>query len=222
MAKQLLFDLPVRTAQGRDDFIVSRCNERAIAMIDAWPAWPDMAVCLVGPCASGKSHMMAIWAEKSGAVIVHGTDLREATLEPLLEVDVIAIDDAEGVEDEAALFHLYNSLKGRGGHLLLAAEQAPARWALQLPDLQSRLATAHVVEVEAADDDLLKGLLAKLFRDRQMAVPEEVLTYLVPRIERSFAAVSGLVDRLDRLSMTEQRKISIPLARDVLDGTTYE
>ena len=99
----------------------------------------------------------------------------------------VAIDDAEGA-DEEALLHLYNMLAERQGHLLLAAREPPARWTIRLADLRSRLLAAPAVAVDAPDDALLGAVLVKLFADRQLRISEDLIAYLLPRIERSFAA----------------------------------
>jgi chromosomal replication initiation ATPase DnaA len=72
--------------------------------------------------------------------------------------------------------------------------------------------------LEAPDDALLEALLVKLFADRQLAVGEELLRYLLARMERSFAAARALVAALDRAALAEGRAVTIPLARRVLEG----
>ncbi len=119
--------------------------------------------------------------------------------------------------DEEALLHLYNLLAERQGHLLLAAREPPARWTIGLADLRSRLLAAPAVAVEAPDDALLGAVLVKLFADRQLRISEEVIAYLLPRIERSFAAAQAIVAALDRAALAGQRAVTVPLARDVLN-----
>ena len=47
-SRQLVLDLPHRTALGRDDFLVTPSNAAAVAMIDRYPDWPHYGVVLVG------------------------------------------------------------------------------------------------------------------------------------------------------------------------------
>ena len=49
MSQQLSFDLPVRTALGRDDFMVSPGNAVAVSLIEAWDNWPGGKLVLTGP-----------------------------------------------------------------------------------------------------------------------------------------------------------------------------
>src|SRR5262249_34054991 len=127
-----------------------------------------------------------------------------------------AIDDGQSAEEEA-LLHLYNVLAERQGHLLLAAREPPARWAIGLADLRSRLLAAPAVAVEAPDDALLGAVLVKLFADRQLRISEDLIAYLLPRIERSFAAAQEIVAALDAAALAGQRAVTVRLARALLD-----
>lgn len=218
MAQQLLFDLAVRTARGRDDFLVTDCNAGAVDILDQWPAWPGVAACLVGAPRSGKSHLVEVWREKTGARVVEGAELSEAMLPELLDEKAIAIDNAMDIKDEAALFHLFNAMKNNGGHLLLTAEAAPARWPLSLPDLKSRLATAILGELEPPDDALLKGLFTKLFQDYQTDVKDGVIAFVISRVERSFQEVTEVAEALNREAMRRRSAITVPLARNILES----
>ena len=62
---------------------------------------------------------------------------------------------------ERALFHLYNLMRERRGHLLLVAELPPAHWRIALPDLASRLRAAPAVAVAPPDDELLGSIILK-------------------------------------------------------------
>ena len=127
------------------------------------------------------------------------------------------VDDADAVPDEALLFHLHNAVVGRGGWLLLTSALPPAAWPLQLPDLRSRLRAAWSARIEPPDDTLLAALLVKQFADRQLRVEPAVIGYLVPRLERSFAAVRAVVAGLDRAALRAQRPVGLALARSVLE-----
>lgn len=217
---QLPLELPQRPALGRGDFLVTSSNEAAVAWIDRWPDWPSVALALVGPAGSGKSHLAEVWQDLSGARPVTVADLSRQPADRLLDRSAaLLLEDAEaalGPEDEEALLHLYNLLAERGGHLLLTARQAPKRWNLRLPDLASRLATATVAELGPPDDALLQAVLVKLFADRQLQVGAELVEFLQRRIPRSFAAAQTVVAAIDRRALAERRRITIAVARAAL------
>lgn len=63
---------------------------------------------------------------------------------------------------------------------------------------------------------LLGAVLVKMFADRQIQISEEVLNYILPRMERSFAMARNLVEKTDQLALAEKRPVSVPLIRHVL------
>lgn len=215
--RQLAIPFEHRPALGAEDFLIAPGNREAVAWLDRWPGWPGHALALHGPEGSGKSHLAQVWLARCRGTLVRGTDLGPD--DPArLAAGATVIEDADRGVDETALFHLYNLAREEGGFLLLTGRQAPARWAIALPDLRSRLATVTAVELGRPDDALIGAVLAKLFDDRQLRVPDDVVAYLVQRMERSFAAIGAVVEALDSLSLAERRNITVPLARRALDG----
>ena len=219
MARQLTFDLPVRTARGRADFFVSAANAQAVARLDATEAWPNSKLALTGPAGAGKSHLAHVWAEAEGGRVIDARDLASCDIGGLAgPVAVDRIDEVPlGDEAETALFHLHNHLAQEGLRLLLIGRDPPARWPLRLPDLKSRVLGTDVVSIDQPDDALLAAMFVKLFADRQVQVAPAVVPWLVTRCERSFDAAQGLVAALDAAALTEKRPITQPLARRVLD-----
>jgi chromosomal replication initiation ATPase DnaA len=72
------------------------------------------------------------------------------------------------------------------------------------------------VGIAPPDDALLAAVLVKHFADRQLRVAPEVFSYLVARMERSFAAAAAIAARLDRLALETRRPVTVKLAREVL------
>ncbi len=216
--RQLILDFAHRPALGKADFLVSDCNRTAVAWMDRWPDWPAPALALYGPRGSGKTHLAHVWSARSDAVVVRGQGIENRTAPDILD-DALScvLDHADDVYDEEALLHLYNHVAETGGSLLMIARLPPAKWKIDLPDLSSRVGAAPAVGIRPPDDELLGALLVKLFHDRQLKVADDVLVYLLPRMERSFAAVGSLVDALDRLGLAEGRAVTVPLARNVLE-----
>jgi len=214
--RQLVLDLPHRPALERDDFLVAPCNADAVGWIDLWPDWPAPALILCGPSGCGKTHLAAVWQARTGALAVDAASLSDAAFAPEGENPHRLVENAAQVGDENALLHLYNRIAEQRGTLLLMAESPPARWETGLADLASRLRSAPVAEIGEPDDALLEAVLVKLFADRQLSVGPDVIAYLMPRMERSFAAARSLVARLDSASLSQRRIVTVPLARAVL------
>jgi chromosomal replication initiation ATPase DnaA len=102
------------------------------------------------------------------------------------------------------------------GHLMLTARVPPALWPMPLADLRSRIAAAPAAAIEPPDEDLVAALLMKLFADRQLKVGDDVLTFLLARMDRSFDAARRLVVALDEAALHARRNLTVPLAGEVL------
>jgi len=220
-AQQLPLDLGHRPAQGREDFLVAPNNQDAVAWIDRWPAWPAPALILYGPAASGKSHLAAVWSERTKAALVPTGRLAELEADELAAgAQHLVIENVDlWLGDRAAettLFHLYNLMREEKRSLLLTMNAPPSRIEFAIADLASRLRAAPAAQIQPPDDTLLAALLVKLFADRQLQIGHDVLNYLLPRMERSFAAAYELVKAADRLALAEKKAISVPLVRRVL------
>ncbi len=213
--EQLPLHLPLEAASARDDLVVASANASAVAYLDAWPDWPGPVGILAGPVGCGKTHLAHIWAAKANARFeAPSTDPERPP--PDHGGCVVVENMMQGAFSETWLFHLFNTVRQTGASLLLTSRRWPGDWGIALPDLRSRLATAHLMEVGEPDDALLKGVLLKLFADRQLTVDASVLDYLAVRMERSLSSAQTLVSELDRLSLSRKRAITRPLAGEAL------
>lgn len=220
MAQQLGFDLPSRTALGRDAFFVAPSNAMAMAMIDGWESWAGGKLALTGPAGSGKTHLAHVWADMAGARIVNAADLHSEDV-PSLATQPVAVEDVPDIAGSAmpqtALFHLHNLVLAEGHALLLTGTGPVARWGLTLPDLESRLRGTTAVDLDPPDDALLSAVLVKLLADRQLMPKPDLIPYLLTRMDRSFADAINVVARLDAASLALKRPITRRLAGEVLD-----
>ncbi len=219
MIEQLTFDLPVRPALGREDFLVSPANALAVATLDQPDLWPNGKLLLIGPEGAGKTHLAMVFAARTGAQVIEAGDLAAADLPEAAALVIENADTAAGDPDaETALFHLHNHMTGRGGLLLLTAARAPRDWGLTLPDLQSRMEATATATLLPPDDALLGAVLVKLFADRQLQVAPGFIRWLVRRIDRSFATARAVVAALDAAALATKRPINSTLAATLLDS----
>jgi chromosomal replication initiation ATPase DnaA len=216
-ARQLPLDLGHGTGYSRDDLVVSSSNEQAVSLVDCWPDWPSAVVVLAGPPGSGKTHLAEIWRDMANAISIDPARIGDSISK--LGDRPAVIDNADSASmDEKGLFHLINEVRAAGSHLLLTARRFPSAWNVTLPDLASRLNAAATVEIHEPDDPLLAGVVTKLFADRQVDVEPHVVQYLVRRIERSLATAMRVVDRLDRVALEQQSRITRALAAETISA----
>lgn len=192
--------LPLVTARGAETVVMGPSLVPVIEALQAAERWPFRTAILAGPPRSGKS-LLARWFAESGAGEV--------------------VDGADALpEDE--VFHRWNRAQAGGKPLLLVANRAPGEWKVALPDLASRLGAALLIEIAPPDDDLVAGLVAELVARRGLVLGEQVLSYLLPRLERSYAEIELLIETLDRLSLERKAPVTISLVRDALADRTGE
>lgn len=231
---QLILEFEHRPALGGEDFLVAPCNSEAVAWLDRWPQWPGPVLVVYGSAGCGKSHLAQVFLAASGGVrVTLGELLGEAPPDPWFENgcesggesaacviedmdELLSGDQNDRLEEN--LFHLYNTAREGGRHMLLTASAPPARWQFRLADLASRLKSSGVAEIGAPDDALIAAVLVKQFADRQMKIDGDAIAFVQARMERSFAAAGKLVDAADRLALAEGRRITIPLLARVLEN----
>ncbi|WP_374599973.1 chromosomal replication initiator DnaA [Brevundimonas sp.] len=207
MRLPLQSDLP----DGAEGFVMSDCNRAAVEAVADWPNLIGGVMAICGPAGCGKSRLGQIWAERVGAVAIHGGEA--AVIDPMeLEGRPVLLDRAIDADDET-LFHLINLAQAPGGAMLMLSRPAPSAWDATLPDLRSRLNAVISIPMEAPDDLVLAAMLEARFAERGIRPPKDVIPYLVRRIDRSAEAAATIVERLDAL----HRPVTRALAREALD-----
>ena len=221
MTKNQQMPLPLAfvPAQSAGDFVQGPQNQAAYDAITKDRREP-LRLAISGPPGAGKSHLASIWGKRTGAVRLNGVDLTDEIVASMPAHSAIVIEAADMIADQDGqrlLFHALNLTQAENVPLLLTGRTPPARWQIGIPDLVSRVQAMQHIAISEPDDTLLSSILAKLFADRQMTVGEEVVNYLVLRMERSFAAAERTVEQLDRLALAKKRPITRPLAAELFE-----
>ncbi len=191
-----------------DDFLISGSNREAYEWVTQPQRWNAYGLRVAGPPGSGRTHLAHVWAQKQGASFV--------TL-PAADLSSDAVlDDLFAHGDEAAIFHLLNRVRDSGRKILLVCDEAAPATQFRLPDLLSRLNALPQVQLHQPDDDLLAAVLRKQMADRQLRVQEEVIAYLAPRMERSFAAIAQMAKLLDEEALQQRKAVTLGLAKDAI------
>ena len=224
--EQLLLNWPINEKFAQSNFLPAVSNKKAVKWIDKWPNWQrgdERFHCLIiyGPDGCGKTHLAHVWQKMSMAKIIAGDDLGKSDFISDDQL-VFIIEDVDSFVNnpgkQETLLHLFNWTKEQGGYILLTARKRPKKWPISLEDLSSRLLASEASKIELPDDNLLKDIMIKQFSDRQITLSNDVIKYLIARTERSFDAVRNLVKDIDNLSMSEKKKITIPVVKRVLEN----
>ncbi len=220
-ATQIPLDLEMRPVMGREYFLLGPANQDAVSWIDRWPEWSAPALFICGPAACGKSHLAAVWRDKASAVHVRTDFLVSHTAEDIAALgEHLVIDGLDpwlgAREAETTLFHLYNIFKENKRSMLITSRMNPTQSEFAIADLASRFRAAPLASIKPPDDILLGSVLIKLFTDRQISVSNDVIKYILPRMERSFGAARDIVENADKAALAQKRGISVSLLREVM------
>jgi DnaA family protein len=143
-----------------------------------------------------------------------------ASLQNLENLDLVCMDDLHVIAGdrawEEALFHCFNRIREANGRLLVTSRERLSALELGLPDLASRLAWGLRLQLQPLEDRD-KMAVIKLHSDvLGLTLPEDVQDYLLKHHDRSMAALIQTVERLHEAALTLKRRITVPLAREVL------
>ena len=190
--------------------------------------WMDSLLYIWGNPGSGRSHLLqaaCLRVEERGgrALYLPLADLAKYGTQLLDNVefcDLVCLDDVEAVlgqpEWEEALFHAFNRLRDAGKQLLIAANAAPRKLPIKLPDLQSRLSLALVFQLhELSDDEKLRALQLRASR-RGVRLSDDVGSFILARSVRSMTVLFDTLEQLDTASLQAQRKLTIPFLKEAL------
>lgn len=216
--QQIAFPIAGRDAYDPNEYIVSSSNEIAYKTLSNWPKnWGvrpyEKTLILQGPKSSGKTFLAKQWADKAGALFIKKThELTEVLLE---QHQAFVVDDFDASWSEEKLLHHFNIIHESGKYLLIVTNQIPE---IKLPDLASRINSAHKVIIEQLDDDLMQMLIFKLFSNYSIVITSEVLQFLVKVLPREFPKLVRAVEGINALALEQKRKITIPFIKQVLDS----
>lgn len=218
---QLGLPLQAEVTYAPEDFALSACNRSAHDAL-LLREWQNPVFILYGPVASGKTHLAHVWAQQANAIFIPPRSITKESVAEWMAGQVLAghlvVDGVEQVSDEPALFHLLNGVREQGGKLLLTSMVAPSHLPVQLADARSRLNAAPAAALQVPDDEALRAVLVKQFSDRQLRVGEDVLHYLLLRMDRSFASARDWVEKIDKASLAMQRRVTVVWLRELMDN----
>ena len=208
--------LPLSYPQSFDlcDFVVANCNQLAFELL--YRAIGGIAkeqyVCIYGDSGCGKTHLLQGFAKENKISYLNAQTIDTDSVDWIYGNEkVIILDDADKVGDEVWWFHFYNLIKEQNKILIISARKSPSMWNVQLADLRSRLATFVCTEMRNPDDDTLKRVLEKIWKDKGIVVDGAILEYLSRRIDRNFPAICYWAHKIDLISAQKKRPITISM-----------
>ena len=180
-----------------------------------------------GPSGCGKSHLILATARlaQEAKTPTYFFSLGDDYIVPemLSQVDVsgvVCIDNlhlwAGDEQKERALFTLFEQVKHAKGTLVVSSLQPPELNGFGLPDLVSRLGSGLIYPIQALNDGERLQALKMRAENRSLIINDDVLTFLVSRMSRDNHELFAFLDKMDKASLVEKRKITIPFLQSLL------
>ena len=222
--KQLALDITPSPLPALSRFVPGR-NAELVQTLNSMlvPPVKERFVYLWGATGSGKSHLLQAMAalfmrnEMNTTYIVCNskTGFSESS-----EADCMLIDDADRLEEDAqiGLFNLYNRTRERDHAILLVSGSSPPAQLKLREDLVTRLGWGLVYRVHELTDAEKMEAMQNHALGRGLELPSEVCDYLLRHERRDLTTLMATVDALDSYSMSSRRKVTIPLARELLQA----
>lgn len=228
MAVQLTLGVALRDEATFENFYVSenqqvvRClNELVTAkgesIIYLWSSQRDVGIThLLQACC----HLTSEKGNNAIFLPLSKSGLTPEILQDLELVDTVCVDDVDEVlgkpEWEEALLHLYNRVRDGGSRLVIGAKKMPYLAHCNLPDLKSRLSWGLALRVDALTDQEKLCALQMRMKRRGLIVSSQVAQFLLRHYGSEMKGLFEVVEKLDRASLREKRKLTIPFIKQAV------
>ena len=116
------------------------------------------------------------------------------------------------------MFALFEQIRHAGGQLIVAGNRSPENQGLRLVDLVSRLSSGLVYPIDGLTDEQSFEAVKLRVKTRGLRVDDDVVRYLLNRTTRSASELFELLDSIDKASLIEKRRITIPFLQKFLKG----
>ena len=209
--------LPLRLIPSyrRHDFIVGESNNEAVNWVDCFNKWTVNGLIIIGPCASGKSHLVSILKQKDQCKIIEATDINKEKID-ILRLKNLVIENIEKINNYTFFLHIMNLIKENKFKIILTSRLPVNKLKITLDDLKSRLFALPQARILLPTDDVLRGIIIKISKDKGLPLNNLVINFILNHVERSYLAINNFINELDQLSLNKKKKITIPLIKSFL------
>lgn len=224
---QLVLGVHLQDETNFSNYLVSPENSQLVSSLQNENS-PQQFIYIWGASSSGRTHLLQALchqqAESGNAVLYLPLGERAEFGVELLQgantLSMVCLDDVDELanvgEWEAALFKLYNEVLETDTRLLVSANVPPQQLSLSLPDLQSRLQSFLVYQMQEPGDEEKSAILRLRAKNRGINIDAAVADYIVQRAERSLASLMDILEKLDRITLEKGRRVTIPLVREIM------
>ena len=207
---QQTLPLKLLPSYGRHDFIIGESNIEAVKWVDNFSKSKVNGLVIIGPVASGKSHLISTLKNKYK--IIQAEEINEEKIN-ILELKDLIIENIEKIKNHNFFLHVINVVKEKNYKVLLTSRLPIEKLDIKLEDLKSRLLAYSHSKILLPTDDVLRGIITKISRDKGLLLSDNVINYILSHVERSYSIINIFINELDQLSLIRKKKITIPFIK---------
>ena len=238
---QMVFDFPVHPRYNFDNFVVCSGNKLAYGFAKMLGTDETRKLLYIyGPPGSGKTHLLAalgksLMADRNNGLPyisfreveqLYGGEYQAEQSSRLAErfhdAPALLIDDLHLIPDNVnirvELWQIFNDFFDSGRIIAVSGLNHPRELPTLDDHLISRLLWGLVARVDVSDDDSRRLIMKKLAEDRQVVLSADIIDYLLRHTRRDIPALTETLESLSHYALATGRKISLRLAREVLEG----
>ena len=199
-----------------DDFYLSKSNKHVFDFLNIWPKWERNFVNVIGEKLSGKTHLMNIFLQKNKGIKFEGKSLRNDDLKKIKIYENIIIENLSSDVDEKLLYSLLNLIEQDNKFIIVTSTEPIVSITFDLKDLKSRTKNFILLNIEKPDDELIFAIILKNLSDRQIALDDKFIEFIVKRVERSYSKIYDFIYKIDQLSLKKKKSIDFKIIKEVL------
>ena len=199
-----------------DDFYLSKSNKHVFDFLNIWPKWERNFVNVTGEKLSGKTHLMNIFIKKNKGIKLEGKSLNNDDLKKIKIYENVIIENLVSNVDEKLLFSLFNLIEQDNKFIIVTSVEPIVNITFELKDLKSRTKNFILLNIEKPDDELIFAIILKNLSDRQIALDDKFIDFIIKRIERSYSKIYDFIYKIDQLSLKKKKSIDFKIIKEVL------
>ena len=216
---QIPIDFGFFTVKTFDNFIIGsnkKLYNSLQNLIDS-----DQLILIYGTKSSGKTHICeALCNEYLDSVMFIDSKAKLLGLVPRDFYELLVIDDLDQLipskQDEERLFILINNQILHKKPVVISSSKDVNDCVIHLKDLSSRLLSDKIFTISDLSDSDKIEMMTLYCSQRGLEVDEKVLKYIMNNCSRDLYFLCALIKNLDVVSLSMQKKITIPFIKKVV------
>jgi DnaA family protein len=226
--KQIVLPLTLDRQFSFDNFVSDRADLVLSSLRALIRGDGETQIGLWGAAASGKTHLLnasADFARQNGVQlqIYDATQLRQcdaSEFQGFSHCDVLVIDNLDAIAGnmqwEAQFYQVINRCREGDYRFVFAMTSKPDELATSLADFRSRLQWGLLLHLPTSSEPEIRHILRKRAQLIGIELSDDVISYLMTHHARNLATQIEILQCLDGASLSQQRRVTIPLIKQTL------